>query len=138
LIRIVNDFVDLHPNANEATYKQLLTTLNSAENLECPEIVADRMLTDRACQVNWNRLIPASTGFELAYIYQATQDKAIEPLLLDSSDIWREILLGLGDNISNMQSNALLLMLEENRKAKRYVIPAVRAPPPCGKPTARW
>ena len=134
LIRSPEDkyFVDIdrfkeYPGTNEAMYGSILSMLDLTVGLENLEIIADPVLTDDACYVSWNYIIPISDTKKWANIYRGTQADTMDRLLLDSQNIRREILLGLGDTIPFMHSNPILLLSERtSNKAKRYSIPATK------------
>lgn len=125
-------FIDIekfkaYPGTDEVMYNKTLSVLNSETELEDLEIIADPVLTDKAYHVYWNCIVPISSTKKWANICRGTQSGAMERLLLDSQNIRREILLGLGDTIPFMHNNSIL-MLSGNTgdKAKRYTIPATR------------
>lgn len=108
-------------------YSSILSMLDNTTGLEDLEIIADPVLTDKTYRVSWNCIIPISGTKKLACVYRGTQSDTIERLLLDSQNMHREILLGLGDIIPFMHSNSILLLSENaDNKAKRYTIPATR------------
>ncbi len=121
------DWFNAYSDTDEVTYSNLLSILNDEAELEDLEVIADPELTDETCCVSWNRIIPISNPSNQECIYRGTQADAIEQILLDSQNIRRELLLGLGDTIPFLTSTAPILRSEnEGIKAKRYAIPATR------------
>ena len=128
LIVSLNDkyFLDLHNFAvsfgsYEDQRDRILSVLNDAKELGNIEIIADYTLTDGVCCVYWNQLIPICPD-ETFMIYRGTQADEGEAVLLDSSNIKRDILLGLSADIPCIRNSSSNL----KQKAKRYVIPATR------------
>ncbi len=132
LIRSPEDkfFIDIsrfqtHPG--QVMYNRILSMLNDETELEDLEIIADPVLTDKAYHAYWNGIIPVSGTRKWTAVYRGTLADTIERLLLDSHNIRREVLLGLGDTIPFMNNNSFLLLSENaDNKAKRYAIPAIK------------